>query len=259
MPIPANERLAREYAARRFPALADAPVIGARVCQYTSRGDTHFLVAQHPERADWWLARRRLRATGSSTARRSASTSPTASRAGAQPEPFHALGPREGHAGLRTAGALSHVCTTRVWVPARTRIGRELPGIATVPGTGAVTRTVQRPLVRAQLNADRPVRSRHHAPRPGEPRRVRRGAERPEPRRGRRDAEHELGERRRGAARPAVVTRRIGAERGRAAAPIDSHIVPGPCRASIPTPAGSARAPRRRSRRRTAPAPRSRP
>ena len=59
-PLESNERLAREYAARRFPALADAPVIGARVCQYTLTGDTHFLVAPHPERAGLVARRRRL-------------------------------------------------------------------------------------------------------------------------------------------------------------------------------------------------------
>src|SRR5205807_1279147 len=54
-PRPQNERLAREYAARRFPALADAPVVGTRVCQYDLTPDAHFLVARHPEREDWWL------------------------------------------------------------------------------------------------------------------------------------------------------------------------------------------------------------
>ena len=46
--VPSAERQveARAYAARRFPALADAPIIGARVCQYDLTGDTHFLVAQ---------------------------------------------------------------------------------------------------------------------------------------------------------------------------------------------------------------------
>ena len=83
-PLPSNERLAREYAARRFPALADAPVIGARVCQYTLTGDTHFLVAQHPEQRATGGSSAAAPATASSTARRSASTSPTASRAAAR-------------------------------------------------------------------------------------------------------------------------------------------------------------------------------
>ena len=56
LPKPENERLARQYAARRFPALAGAPVVGARVCQYDLTADAHFVVARHPERADWWLA-----------------------------------------------------------------------------------------------------------------------------------------------------------------------------------------------------------
>jgi glycine/D-amino acid oxidase-like deaminating enzyme len=54
-PLPSNERLAREYAARRFPALAGAPLVGASVCQYSLTGDTHFLVAPHPEREGWWI------------------------------------------------------------------------------------------------------------------------------------------------------------------------------------------------------------
>jgi sarcosine oxidase len=102
LPPPGSEAVVREYAARRFPALATAPVIGARVCQYALTGDTHFLVAPHPERADWWLIGggsghgfKHGPALGEYVAdcieeRRA-------------PEPFHALGPRVGHAGLRTA------------------------------------------------------------------------------------------------------------------------------------------------------------
>jgi glycine/D-amino acid oxidase-like deaminating enzyme len=101
-PLPANEAAAREYAARRFPALAGAPVIGARVCQYTLTGDTHFLVAQHPERADWWLLGggsghgfKHGPALGEYVA--------DCIEGHRAPEPFHTLGPREGQAAMRTA------------------------------------------------------------------------------------------------------------------------------------------------------------
>jgi len=55
LPLPAREREARDYAARRFPALANAPVVGVRVCQYDLSHDTHFLVDRHPEHESWWL------------------------------------------------------------------------------------------------------------------------------------------------------------------------------------------------------------
>jgi glycine/D-amino acid oxidase-like deaminating enzyme len=103
-PLDANERAARAYAARRFPALADAPVIGARVCQYSLTGDTHFLVARHPERPDWWLVGggsghgyKHGPALGEYVA--------DCIEGARAPEPFHALGPREGQAGMRTTVA----------------------------------------------------------------------------------------------------------------------------------------------------------
>ena len=55
LPSPEREREARAYAARRFPALAGTPLIGARVCQYDLTPDTHFVVARHPERESWWI------------------------------------------------------------------------------------------------------------------------------------------------------------------------------------------------------------
>jgi glycine/D-amino acid oxidase-like deaminating enzyme len=102
VPLPVNQRSAREYAARRFPALAGAPLVGASVCQYSLTGDTHFLVAPHPEREDWWIVGggsghgfKHGPALGEYVAdcvehRRA-------------PESFHALGPRPGNAGLRTS------------------------------------------------------------------------------------------------------------------------------------------------------------
>jgi glycine/D-amino acid oxidase-like deaminating enzyme len=46
---------ARGYLARRFPALADAPLVFSRVCPYALTGDTNFLVARHPEEERVWL------------------------------------------------------------------------------------------------------------------------------------------------------------------------------------------------------------
>jgi sarcosine oxidase len=103
-PTPGSERLAREYAARRFPALAGAPVIGTRVCQYDLTGDTHFLVAPHPERADWWLIGG---GSGHGFKHGPAFGEYVADcvEHKREPESFHGLGPREGQAGLRTASA----------------------------------------------------------------------------------------------------------------------------------------------------------
>jgi sarcosine oxidase len=43
-----GERTARAYLAHRFPALAGAPLIGTRVCQYEMTADERFVVAPHP-------------------------------------------------------------------------------------------------------------------------------------------------------------------------------------------------------------------
>jgi sarcosine oxidase len=102
LPDAEMEQRARAYAARRFPALANAPIIGSRVCQYDLTADTHFLVAQHPGREHWWLVGG---GSGHGFKHGPAMGEYVADciegRRG--PEPFHALGPRAGHAGLRTA------------------------------------------------------------------------------------------------------------------------------------------------------------
>jgi len=49
VPLAAHERRARELLGRRFPALASAPLVGTRVCQYELTADTRFLGAPHPE------------------------------------------------------------------------------------------------------------------------------------------------------------------------------------------------------------------
>ncbi|HWQ03651.1 MAG TPA: FAD-dependent oxidoreductase [Candidatus Nitrosotenuis sp.] len=54
----APERLAsaRAYLARRFPALADAPLSEARVCQYERTPDSHLVIDRHPSFSNVWLA-----------------------------------------------------------------------------------------------------------------------------------------------------------------------------------------------------------
>lgn len=56
--IPSAEALAaaREFIARRFPALADAPVTDARVCQYENTSSGDFLIDRHPDHENVWLA-----------------------------------------------------------------------------------------------------------------------------------------------------------------------------------------------------------
>lgn len=94
---------ARSYAALRFPALADAPVIGARVCQYSLTSDTHFLVDRHPERDGWLLVGG---GSGHGFKHGPALGEYVADCVeGRDPEPFHRLGARTGNAGLRTGSA----------------------------------------------------------------------------------------------------------------------------------------------------------
>ena len=54
-PDPAAVERARRCLARRFPALADAPIVESRVCQYENSPDGHFLLDRHPEAANVWL------------------------------------------------------------------------------------------------------------------------------------------------------------------------------------------------------------
>ena len=46
---------ARAFLSRRFPALADAPLVGSEVCQYESTPDDHFIVDRHPRAANVWI------------------------------------------------------------------------------------------------------------------------------------------------------------------------------------------------------------
>ncbi len=52
---PANAELVRAYVARRFPALAGAPIVGSEVCQYTNTSNGDFLIDRHPEMDNVWL------------------------------------------------------------------------------------------------------------------------------------------------------------------------------------------------------------
>lgn len=56
--MPSSEGIdrARSYIAQRFPGLAGAPLVDARVCQYTNTGSGDFIVDKHPEAANLWLA-----------------------------------------------------------------------------------------------------------------------------------------------------------------------------------------------------------
>ena len=47
--------LARRYLAGRFPALAGAPIVETRVCQYEATPDTHFVIDRHPAFENVWL------------------------------------------------------------------------------------------------------------------------------------------------------------------------------------------------------------
>lgn len=46
----------RAFLARRFPALARAPLLGGEVCQYEASPDSHFIVDRHPAAANVWIA-----------------------------------------------------------------------------------------------------------------------------------------------------------------------------------------------------------
>jgi glycine/D-amino acid oxidase-like deaminating enzyme len=102
VPLASWERAARSYASHRFPALADAPVIGTRVCQYDLSADTHFIVDRHPDRDSWWLI-----GGGSGHGFKHGPTFAEyvsdCIEGKREREPFHALGTRTGDAGLRTA------------------------------------------------------------------------------------------------------------------------------------------------------------
>jgi glycine/D-amino acid oxidase-like deaminating enzyme len=46
---------ARAFLARRFPELANAPLVASEVCQYESTPDAHFIVDRHPRSSNVWI------------------------------------------------------------------------------------------------------------------------------------------------------------------------------------------------------------
>ncbi len=46
---------ARAFIARRFPALANAPLVGAEVCQYENTSNGDFVIDRHPEFSNVWI------------------------------------------------------------------------------------------------------------------------------------------------------------------------------------------------------------
>ena len=46
---------AREFLGHRFPALADAPLVGSEVCQYESTPDSHLIIDRHPLASNLWI------------------------------------------------------------------------------------------------------------------------------------------------------------------------------------------------------------
>jgi monomeric sarcosine oxidase len=53
---PEMTKAVREYVARRFPALRDAPIVETRVCQYENTSSGDFLIDLHPEMENVWFA-----------------------------------------------------------------------------------------------------------------------------------------------------------------------------------------------------------
>jgi sarcosine oxidase len=53
---PEMTKAVRAYVARRFPALADAPIVETRVCQYENTSSGDFLIDRHPEMENVWFA-----------------------------------------------------------------------------------------------------------------------------------------------------------------------------------------------------------
>ena len=47
---------AKAYVAERFPALADAPIVDSRVCQYENTSNGDFLIDRHPAFENVWIA-----------------------------------------------------------------------------------------------------------------------------------------------------------------------------------------------------------
>jgi len=46
----------RRYVGYRFPAIADAPIVETRVCQYENTSNGDFLIDRHPALSNVWFA-----------------------------------------------------------------------------------------------------------------------------------------------------------------------------------------------------------
>ena len=55
-PTPEVERSARAFVGKRFPAMNNAPVLGAEVCQYENSPDGNFIIDRHPQMPELWIA-----------------------------------------------------------------------------------------------------------------------------------------------------------------------------------------------------------
>ncbi len=55
VPSAEGQARARAFVAERFPALANAPIVEARVCQYEASTDGNYLVDRHPQLENVWL------------------------------------------------------------------------------------------------------------------------------------------------------------------------------------------------------------
>jgi len=54
-PTPTKIEEARQYVADRFPALAQSPIIGSRVCQYENTSNGDFVIDRHPDFDNVWI------------------------------------------------------------------------------------------------------------------------------------------------------------------------------------------------------------
>ena len=52
---PSTAEQMREYIAVRFAALAEAPIVQTRVCQYETTPDTQFIIDRHPDLQNAWI------------------------------------------------------------------------------------------------------------------------------------------------------------------------------------------------------------
>jgi sarcosine oxidase len=104
--LPEHVAAGRAYLSARFPALARAPLVGTRVCQYEITPDTRFVIAPHPEHPSVWLV-------GGGSGHGFKHGPAVAERMSAwltgadAPEPMFALGERASGSALRTAGEAS--------------------------------------------------------------------------------------------------------------------------------------------------------